>query len=190
MDRETGPAAMTETTFVNPSTGLPYAFAEARVSGLSVGVPGTLATWQEALRQWGSRSLAASLRPAATVARRGFTVDQIFQTQISDNAAAFGQFSSTSALYLPGGQPPAVGFDLPQPGSGPHLRDGRRAGHRRVLPWTDRPRHRRDRAAATARVHPHRHLGLPDPAGRADPGRPRRVPGTFAGTDPCALPGL
>jgi gamma-glutamyltranspeptidase/glutathione hydrolase len=113
--REAAPTSMGETAFVNPDTGLPYAFQEARVSGLSVGVPGTVATWDRALRQWGTRSLLASLLPAAIVARRGFTVDQTFRTQIADNAAAFAQFSSTSALYLPGGAPPAVGSTFRNP---------------------------------------------------------------------------
>ena len=113
--REAAPASMGQTAFVNPETGLPYQFQEARVSGLSVGVPGTVATWESALRQWGTRSLLASLLPAAIVARRGFTVDQTFRTQIADNASAFAQFSSTSALYLPGGQPPAVGSTFRNP---------------------------------------------------------------------------
>lgn len=107
--REAAPATMTATSFVNPATGLPYAFGEARVSGISAGVPGTLATWDRALRRFGTLSLRAALRPATHIAERGFTVDATFRTQISDNAAAFGQFSSTSALYLPGGAPPAVG---------------------------------------------------------------------------------
>jgi gamma-glutamyltranspeptidase/glutathione hydrolase len=106
---------MTPTTFVDQTTGLPYNFQEARVSGLSVGVPGTLATWDEALRRWGTRPLGTSLRPAIDVARQGFAVDQTFAGQISDNAAAFSQFSSTSALYLPGGQPPAVASTFRNP---------------------------------------------------------------------------
>ena len=107
--REQGPATMTPTYFIDPVDGLPYDFQEARVSGLSVGVPGALATWDTALRQWGTRSLSSLLRPAAKVADRGFTVDAQFRQQVSDNAAAFGQFDSTKALYLPGGQPPAIG---------------------------------------------------------------------------------
>lgn len=113
--RETAPRSMTATAFVNPATGQPYAFQEARVSGMSAGVPGTLATWDTALRRWGKRSLAANLRPAADVARRGFTVDQTFATQVNDNAAAFAQFTPTAALFLPGGQPPAVGSTLRNP---------------------------------------------------------------------------
>jgi gamma-glutamyltranspeptidase/glutathione hydrolase len=113
--RETAPAAMRVNTFVNPTTGLPYAFAEARVSGLSVGVPGTLATWQDAVDRWGSRSLGDLLRPAATVADRGFAVDATFTSQVAENAAAFGQFGATRALYLPGGAPPVPGTVLRNP---------------------------------------------------------------------------
>ncbi|GAA1795162.1 gamma-glutamyltransferase [Planosporangium flavigriseum] len=107
--REAAPMTMREDAFVNPATGEAYKFPEARVSGVSVGVPGTLMTWQEALRRWGTRTLAASLAPAAGVAERGFPVDATFSSQVAENQAAFGQFGSTSALYLPGGQPPAVG---------------------------------------------------------------------------------
>ncbi len=46
--REAGPATMTTDYFIDPADGLPYDFQEARVSGLSVGAPGTLATWQAA----------------------------------------------------------------------------------------------------------------------------------------------
>ncbi|GIF93367.1 gamma-glutamyltranspeptidase [Catellatospora chokoriensis] len=107
--REAAPMSMGSTAFVDPVTGLPYAFQEARVSGIAAGVPGTLATWDKALRKWGTTDLADALRPAAKVADRGFVVDNTFRTQISDNAAAFGQFSSTSELYLPGGAPPVAG---------------------------------------------------------------------------------
>jgi len=107
--RETGPATMTPTYFIDPADGLPYDFQEARVSGLSTGVPGALDTWDTALRKWGTRSLSSLLQPAIGVADRGFPVDAQFRQQISDNFAAFGQFDSTKALYLPGGTLPALG---------------------------------------------------------------------------------
>src|SRR5262249_17240545 len=116
--REAAPMSMRENAFVDPATGKGYPFQKARISGLSVGVPGTLLTWQEALRRWGTRSLAAALAPAANVADRGFVVDTTFHNQITgplidpnpvSNVNAFAQFRSTSALYLPGGQAPAVG---------------------------------------------------------------------------------
>src|SRR6266511_4249528 len=113
--REAAPRSMREDAFINPVTHLPFEFPEARVSGISVGVPGTPATWQAALRRWGTISLREALRPGVRVAERGFLVDATFNSQVAGNRDAFGQFSSTSALYLPGGQPPAVGSTFRNP---------------------------------------------------------------------------
>ncbi|HEU4349708.1 MAG TPA: gamma-glutamyltransferase [Actinoplanes sp.] len=107
--RESGPAAMTEDWFIDPADGVRYDFLEARVSGLSVGTPGTPATWESAVGKWGTRSLGSLLQPAAEVAEQGFPVDATFRQQVTDNAQAFGQFEATSDLYLPGGVPPEVG---------------------------------------------------------------------------------
>ncbi len=105
--RETAPAAFTSTTFTE--NGLAIPFADAVTSGLSNGVPGTPLTWATALHQWGTISLAKALKPAEQVAERGFVVDQTFQDQTAANAARFNDFPATRALFLPGGQPPAVG---------------------------------------------------------------------------------
>ena len=44
--RETAPAGMTPDAFIDPNTGKPYNFTpELVTSGVSVGVPGTPATW-------------------------------------------------------------------------------------------------------------------------------------------------
>ena len=107
--RETGPAAFTSTVFIDPATGKPLAFSDAVNSGLSVGVPGTLMTWQEALDAWGTRSLAQELRPAAELAERGFTVTGDFNGGIATNRQRFSDIAPTAQLYLPGGQVPAVG---------------------------------------------------------------------------------
>ncbi|GAA4579346.1 gamma-glutamyltransferase [Planotetraspora phitsanulokensis] len=101
--RETAPKAMTSTVF----EGIP--FADAVTSGLSVGVPGSVAQWDLALRRFGTLSLGQALRPAIETARDGFVVDQTFYDQTAQNAARFADFTSTAALYLPGGQPPPVG---------------------------------------------------------------------------------
>jgi len=106
--RETAPAAMTETSFQDP-VGTPILFLDAVNSGLSVGVPGTPLTWQEALDRWGSVSLAEALRPAWQVASRGFVVDQTFHDQTAANADRFRLFTPTAELFLPGDEPPRVG---------------------------------------------------------------------------------
>ncbi|WP_169952143.1 gamma-glutamyltransferase [Microbispora sp. H11081] len=101
--RETAPQAMTPTTL----EGIP--FAEAVTSGLSVGVPGSVAHWDTALRKYGTMPLREVLRPAVQIAEKGFVVDQTFHDQTLQNADRFADFPSTAALYLPGGQPPPVG---------------------------------------------------------------------------------
>jgi gamma-glutamyltranspeptidase/glutathione hydrolase len=111
--RETAPAAMQSDAFA--PGGVPLPFAEAVTSGLSVGVPGTLATWQEALDRWGTLSLRQALRGATGVAQRGFTVDQTFYDQTATNAARFADFPATRDLFLPGGAPPAVGSTFRNP---------------------------------------------------------------------------
>ncbi|MDA0638880.1 gamma-glutamyltransferase, partial [Nonomuraea sp. MCN248] len=101
--RETAPRAMTATSL----EGIP--FDQAVTSGLSAGVPGTVAQWELALRRFGTMSLKQALQPAVTVASRGFVVDQTFHDQTAQNAARFKDFTSTAKLYLPNGAPPPVG---------------------------------------------------------------------------------
>ncbi len=113
--RETGPARMTKDIFLDPVTGKPLPFDDAVTSGLSVGVPGTLATWDSALRRFGTRRLGTLLRPAIDVARRGFTVDQEFYDQTEVNAGRFKDIVPTRNLFLPGGRPPAVGSTFRNP---------------------------------------------------------------------------
>jgi len=107
--RETAPAAMTPDTF----NGL--SFSDAVTSGLSAGVPGTPATWQVALDRWGTLSLKKALMGGRQVANRGFVVDATFRQQTADNEDRFNDFTSTRELYLPNGQPPAVGTVFKNP---------------------------------------------------------------------------
>ncbi|MEC3976698.1 gamma-glutamyltransferase [Amycolatopsis sp. H20-H5] len=114
--RETAPKTADANLFVE--NGKPLPFDAAVTSGLGVGVPGTPATWQEALRKWGTRSLARTIKPAEQLAKNGFTVDQTFHDQIANNATRFAAFPSTRSLYLPGGAPPVVGTRFANPDLG------------------------------------------------------------------------
>ena len=113
--RETGPAKMTQDFFIDPKTGKPLSFDEAVTSGLSVGTPGTLATWDSALHRFGTRRLSDLLQPAIKVAKHGFTVDQEFVDQDTVNADRFKDIVPTRKLFLPGGAPPAVGSTFKNP---------------------------------------------------------------------------
>jgi gamma-glutamyltranspeptidase/glutathione hydrolase len=106
--RETAPAAMRPDSF--RENGRVLSFNDARYSGLSVGVPGTVETWDEALERYGTISLAAALAPAIRVARDGFVVDQTFFDQTQGNVDYFDDIPATAALYLdPDGTPRDVG---------------------------------------------------------------------------------
>jgi gamma-glutamyltranspeptidase/glutathione hydrolase len=111
--RETAPESMPTDAFIDDATGEPYPQTPENpalvTSGASVGTPGTLATWASALDRWGSTSLGKAMRPATQLADRGFEVDKTFNEQTADNKVRFSQFPETTRLFLPGGQPPAVG---------------------------------------------------------------------------------
>ncbi len=112
--RETAPAAMTPRSFF--AGGQPLDFEAARYSGLSAGVPGTVATWELALDRYGTRSLGRALQPGIAVAEHGFRVDRTFFGQIELNRDFFDDVPSTAAIYLDSdGTPRDVGTTLRNP---------------------------------------------------------------------------
>ncbi|MEF3404560.1 gamma-glutamyltransferase [Agromyces sp. CCNWLW203] len=113
--RETAPAAMPTDAFIDPATGQPYPFAAAVSSGLSVGVPGTVATWEAALDEFGTESLHEMLKPSILLATRGFRVDETFAQQTAANQARFAAFPATAELFLPNDAPPVVGSTFKNP---------------------------------------------------------------------------
>ncbi|MGC9540671.1 gamma-glutamyltransferase [Streptomyces sp. UG1] len=111
--RETAPLSADSELFVENGTAIP--FAQAVSSGLSVGTPGTPATWQQALDKWGSKSLRSVLGPAERLARDGFTVDDTFRAQTAANETRFRYFPDTAKLFLPNGALPVVGSTFKNP---------------------------------------------------------------------------
>lgn len=111
--RETAPRSADAGLFVE--NGKPIPFEEGQTSGRGVGTPGTPATWDTVLDEWGSRPLGRLLEPAERLARDGFTVDATFRAQTAANEARFRDFPATSALFLPGGQLPVVGATFKNP---------------------------------------------------------------------------
>jgi len=93
--RERSPFAMGTESFFEDGTAL--GFNDARYSGLSVGVPGTVLGWDRALARRGTITLAQALAPAIRVARQGFVVDATFFSQVQENAAWFDDVPATAA---------------------------------------------------------------------------------------------
>jgi gamma-glutamyltranspeptidase / glutathione hydrolase len=112
--RETAPAGLSARNFYENGAVVP--FADLVTSGLSVGVPGTVRGWSEALRRYGTKGFADLLPLAVQVAEGGFEVDQTFTDQIGRNAARFAAITATKKLYLNAeGKPWPVGTIFKNP---------------------------------------------------------------------------
>jgi gamma-glutamyltranspeptidase/glutathione hydrolase len=106
--RERAPFGMATDAFFENGTALE--FNDARYSGLSVGVPGTVLGWDRALARHGTMTLAQVLAPAIRIARSGFVIDATFFSQIQENLGWFDDVPAAAALYLdPDGTPRDVG---------------------------------------------------------------------------------
>jgi gamma-glutamyltranspeptidase/glutathione hydrolase len=112
--RETASAAMTPTSFWE--NGAPLPFNDARFSGMSVGVPGTVATWVKALDEYGTMPLSAVLQAGIHVARHGYVIDQTWFDQVNAVRDWFDDVPATASLYLdPDGTPRDVGTVFTNP---------------------------------------------------------------------------
>lgn len=112
--RETAPRTYTSTEFTD-GNGEALDFDAVVSSGKSVGVPGTLMTWDVAARRFGTRRLRELLAPAERIAREGFVVDAYFRSHTADNAERFRHFPETARVFLPGGQVPEIGDTMRNP---------------------------------------------------------------------------
>jgi gamma-glutamyltranspeptidase / glutathione hydrolase len=96
--RELSPEDMEPDSFMEG--GATLSFNDARYSGLSAGVPGTVAGWDRALDRYGTKDLDDVLEPGIRVAENGFVVDQTFVDQTTPNIPWFDDIPSTAAIYL------------------------------------------------------------------------------------------
>jgi gamma-glutamyltranspeptidase/glutathione hydrolase len=111
--RETAPASFTPGVFLKD--GKEMDFDTVVASGRSVGVPGTVRGWHEALDRYGSMSFKQVLAPAIDVASKGFKVNDNFNHLVQENEAKFAQFPATAALYLRNGKAIPAGTTLRNP---------------------------------------------------------------------------
>lgn len=72
--RETAPAGATPEMFIDPATGKPYGYLEAKNSGLSIGVPGVVAMLHLAHTERGRLPWGTLFGSAITLAEDGFDV--------------------------------------------------------------------------------------------------------------------
>ncbi len=103
--RETAPANATPIMFLD-AQGNPDP-QKSRDSGLSVGVPGTVAGLALALEKYGSGkfSLADLIAPAIDLAQKGFPVEDDLADSLPQASERFKRWPSSATIFLNGGQP-------------------------------------------------------------------------------------
>ena len=82
---------------------------------LSVSVPGAVGAWAEALRRFGTISLAEALQPAIELATSGLPVSERLAEDFARVEAKLRLESEAARVFLPGGSPPRPGDILPRP---------------------------------------------------------------------------
>ncbi len=88
--------------------GWPLVEHDANVIGArSVGVPGTMAGLELALKRHGTMSLARLFEPAIALAEDGFVADWYLCTMIAGAARTLSRFPESAAVFLPEGRVPA-----------------------------------------------------------------------------------
>jgi gamma-glutamyltranspeptidase/glutathione hydrolase len=110
--REMAPAAATRDMYLSDGK----ADTELSQTGpLASGVPGELAAFDYAVRQFGKKSLSELILPAADIAEKGFTVTETYASRLRSEAKDLAKFDASRAIFLPGGQPLKAGEILRQP---------------------------------------------------------------------------
>lgn len=80
----------------------------------AVGVPGTVAGLEHALKKWGSLSLKQVMQPAIDLAENGFTVSETLAKVLTNSADNMGQWPATTAIFWRNGAPLKAGDKLVQ----------------------------------------------------------------------------
>ncbi len=71
----------------------------------AVGVPGTVAGMEHALKKWGTWPLAKVMEPAIALADKGFPVSETLAKVLAQEKANMGKWEATRAIYWKNGAP-------------------------------------------------------------------------------------
>ena len=120
--REVAPSAATDKLFLDLQ-GKPLPFIEGVVSGLSVGVPGTLSVLETAHKEHGKLPWATLMQPAIQLAEQGFKLSPRLHRALLDENYLMNDPVATSYFYDAQRKPHPVGFVLKNPELADILRD-------------------------------------------------------------------
>lgn len=109
--REMAPAAATRDMFLRNGKG----DTELSQTGpLASGVPGEVAAFDYAIKQYGKKSLKDLIAPAADLAEQGFAVSAGYVSRLASVSNDLAKFEASRAIFLPGGKAPKSGDVLKQ----------------------------------------------------------------------------
>lgn len=80
----------------------------------AIGVPGTVAGMEHALKSWGTLPLAKVVAPAAALAAKGFPVSETLAKILQQEKKNMGQWPATRAIFWKNGEPLKAGDTLVQ----------------------------------------------------------------------------
>lgn len=105
--RETAPAAATEDMYLDAEGKVDR---DRAVNGaLAGGIPGAPAAWAHIAEKYGTLPLSELLAPAIRLAEEGFPVDAKYQALLNFRAHVMMRWPETAAIFMPGGEVPAIG---------------------------------------------------------------------------------
>ncbi|MDR6212315.1 gamma-glutamyltransferase [Paracidovorax wautersii] len=80
----------------------------------AIGVPGTVAGMEHALKNWGTMPLSKVIAPAAALADKGFPVSETLAKILQQEKKNMGQWPATRAIFWKNGEPLKAGDALVQ----------------------------------------------------------------------------
>ncbi|MGN6386694.1 MAG: gamma-glutamyltransferase [Verrucomicrobiota bacterium] len=111
--REMAPAAATRDMFIRNGKADPEL---SQTGALAIGVPGSLAVYEYAVRNFGKKKFSELLLSAAKIAEEGFAIDADYAGRIAATAQDLKRFPETRSLFFSAtGKPLRKGDILKQP---------------------------------------------------------------------------
>ena len=125
--RELAPAAATDKLFLD-AQGKPLPFIEGVVSGLSVGVPGTLSVLETAHKEHGKLPWATLMQPAIQLAEQGFKLSPHLHRALMAEKFLMNDAVAANYFFDGQGKPFPIGHVLKNPELAAVLRDVAKRG--------------------------------------------------------------